>query len=122
MTAFLAEACIQISNASPLIDFICDRLARLCTMVPDQGRDTILVFEAGRAILRDAQRALLMRVEAENIVACHFIKIALEGNIFETGTIREGAVLWVPGREEPFLALENCVNLKGESEPDDDGK
>ena len=102
-----------MSNASTIIDFICERLVEFCTVSPAAGQDRLLVFDMGRAILRAAEKALLMRVEADDIVACHSIKAALEAHIFEVVGARQTALLWISGQEEPFVALANYAAVAG---------
>ena len=111
MAALLAEACMQMANATTIVDFICDRLVEFCTALPGEEDDRFLTFDMGRAILRASEKALLMRVEADDLVACHSIKMTLEGSIFEIGGITQTALLWIAARKEPFLALSDYPRL-----------
>jgi hypothetical protein len=114
MDAFLAEACIHLSNVPTVVNLVCDRLMGLCTGSSIQGNDRFLTFGMGRAVLRAAEDALLMRVEARDIVACHSIKISIEGTIAEVGGTSQAALLWIAARKKPFAALADYDALKRE--------
>ncbi|MFH1556672.1 MAG: hypothetical protein ABII76_17750 [Pseudomonadota bacterium] len=114
MDAFLAEACIHLSNAPVVIDLVCDRLLGLCTGFSTQGNDRLLTFGMGRAVLRAAGDALLMRVEADDMVACHSIKVSVEGTVAEVAGISQAALLWIAAKKEPFAALAGYAALKRE--------
>lgn len=102
---FIYEARILLPGEVMDIDLLCCKLNNLCTAINNLGQDRILNFEIGRAQIRVLGDQILIRVEADDLLACHSIKVALEGNIAELAALEDSSVLWIATRAEPFEAL-----------------
>lgn len=81
MHQFLMEARITLPNPGMAVEFLCRELASICNVISADGNTHILRFDASRALLRAAGNDLLLRVEAEDLVACHAIEVVLEGHL-----------------------------------------
>lgn len=114
MNELLSEACIKLSDVPAVVNLVCDRLVGLCTGFSTQGNDRSLTFGMGRAVLRAAEDALLMRVEACDMLTCHSIKASVEGTVAEVAGTSQAALLWIAARKEPFAALADYAALKRE--------
>ena len=105
MTALLVEARITLSNAAAVMEILCGELASLCKVRSADANARILCFDLGRAHLCTTDNDLLMRVEANDLVACHAIEMLLEGHLAQIDGVRQPTLLWVKAQKEPFAAL-----------------
>lgn len=105
MEALHAEACITSSNASVVVELLCMQLASLCVSISEDGGNRVHRFDAGRALLRSVGDSLMMRVEADDVLTCHSIRVALEGSLVEICGVTQTGLLWVAAQKQPFVAL-----------------
>lgn len=87
------------------VDRICHALREFCRLAPDQGPECTLNFGVGRALIRASLGQILIRVEADDVLACHSIKVALEGSIAGLANLNQSSVLWIATCAEPFQSL-----------------
>ncbi|MFG1423136.1 hypothetical protein [Roseixanthobacter liquoris] len=105
MRKLIFESSIYVPEGDAVLDQICDRLIDLCTGISRSETDLYLIFEVGRSIIRVGHGALLMRVEADDLVGCHSMKVALEGTVVEIFGLNQPSILWIATNSEPFAAL-----------------
>jgi hypothetical protein len=105
MRKLVFESSILVAEGDAVLDRICDRLIELCTGTDRSGADLYIMFGVGRSILRLAHGALLMRVEADDLLGCHSIKVALEGTVVEIVGLKQLYIRWIATNSEPFAAL-----------------
>ena len=105
MRKFIFESRIIVRNGDKYIDRISGSLTEICTSINHRGTDLYLNFEVGIALLRVARNAFLMRVEADDLVGCHSMKVVLEGTVVEFAGLKQSSVLWIAANSVPFAAL-----------------
>lgn len=105
MRKFIFESSILVKKGDMSIDRIYVSLMELCTSINRSGTDLLLNFEVGSALLRVACNAFLMRVEADDLVGCHSMKVVLEGTAVEIAGLKQSSILWIAANSVPFAAL-----------------
>jgi len=105
MRKFIFEPSILVQKGDMSIDRIYGSLMELCTSINRSGTDLHLNFEVGSALLRVACNAFLMRVEADDLVGCHSMKVVLEGTAVEIAGLKQSSILWIAANSVPFAAL-----------------
>ncbi|MEP9380181.1 hypothetical protein ABLE91_25965 [Aquabacter sp. CN5-332] len=108
---FVYETRVVVPNPRFHLDQLCRSLSELGAETGGKGADRILDFEIGRALIRIESCAILARVEAQDLVACHSIKVAIEGNIAAIRGLAQSSVLWVAACEVPFVGLTGCCGV-----------
>lgn len=105
MRKLIFESSIYVPKGGDVLDQICDRIIDLCTSTSRNETDLCLSFDVGRSIIRAGHGVLLMRVEADDLVGCHSMKVALEGTVVEIFGLKQPSILWIGTNSEPFAAL-----------------
>lgn len=104
MPNHVAEAFVPLPNAMTVAEEICCRSMIYCRSITTKGADKLLDFGDGRSVLRPSEEGLLLRVEARDLVTYYGIRTVLQGHLFASSSVPDGAIDWHSTGDVPFGA------------------
>ncbi|MCA1409079.1 hypothetical protein I6F26_32715 [Ensifer sp. IC3342] len=109
MNKHVAESYMFASHPRQLVEQISTCVAGLCEAIAGSDRECMLVFNPGDAILRAIEGSLLLRVSANNVVACRSLQTVIESSLFENKSGAPAEIRWFPGEDTPFVVVERLL-------------
>lgn len=104
MYKHVAEAFVLVPHAESVMKNVCSRTRDYCHFIGVTASVKFLDFGDGRAILRPSDDGLHFRVEAQDLVTFYGIRTLLQGHLFVTARVPDGAVEWQTASDRPFGA------------------
>lgn len=105
MTLYICEACVELKQASLIIDLASDNLRRHGVSSSREEGSYMFDFRLARVLISSEPDILWLRVEADELAACDGTKVLVEAELRGHARDMPTHVLWLKANSEPFSTI-----------------